>query len=87
MVVSLPMGVALVPGVLLQVDEGEPMRIPYNVCLNSSCRAGFAIDDKLMATLKGGSKLNVVFTSLQGKANKLTTSLSGFTAAVKAINP
>ncbi|MEJ1334723.1 MAG: invasion associated locus B family protein [Candidatus Sedimenticola sp. (ex Thyasira tokunagai)] len=85
MVVTLPMGVALVPGIRVQVDEGEAVGVPYSVCLNNGCRAGFPLEEKMLAALKKGSKLNITFASLQGKGTKFTTSLSGFTAAVAAL--
>ncbi|MES9855917.1 MAG: invasion associated locus B family protein [Sedimenticola sp.] len=87
MVVTLPMGVALVPGIRIQVGEDEGIGVPYSVCINNGCRAGFPMDEKLIDRMKKGSKLSISFASLQGKGTKFTTSLSGFTAALAALKP
>ncbi|MES9903853.1 MAG: invasion associated locus B family protein [Sedimenticola sp.] len=88
MVVTLPLGVALVPGISVQVDEGESLNIPYNICINNGCRAGFSVEEPILVLLKKGNRLNISFATIQGKGTKLSTSLSGFTAAIAALgNP
>ena len=40
-IISVPLGIFLPPGVVLQVDGGKPIRAPYEVCDPDACRAGF----------------------------------------------
>ena len=53
--VTLPLGVALVPGARIVIDEKEAMTAPYIVCLpQNGCMADYKADDDLIAKLKKG---------------------------------
>jgi invasion protein IalB len=58
--VTLPLGVALVPGARVVVDENEAMTAPYVVCLaKNGCMADYPADDDLIAKLKKGRSLAI----------------------------
>ena len=84
--ITLPLGVTLAPGLALQVDEGEAMRIPYERCLGIGCRASTLLGDKMIAVMKKGKQAKVVFADPQGKQVAVPVSLSGFTAAFNSLN-
>ena len=53
--VTLPLGVALVPGARIVIDEKEAMTAPYVVCLpQNGCMADYKADDDLIEKLKKG---------------------------------
>jgi len=58
--VTLPLGVALVPGTRIVIDEKEAMTAPYVVCLpKNGCMADYKADDDLIAKLKNGRTLTI----------------------------
>jgi invasion protein IalB len=58
--VTLPLGVALVPGARIVIDEKEAMTAPYEVCEpKTGCMADYKADDDLIAKLKTGRTLAI----------------------------
>lgn len=58
--VTLPLGVALVPGARIVVDEKEAMTAPYVVCLpKNGCMADYKADADLIEKLKKGRSLAI----------------------------
>ena len=58
--VTLPLGVALVPGARIVIDETEAMTAPYVVCLaKNGCMADYRADADLIAKLKKGRSLAI----------------------------
>jgi len=58
--VTLPLGVALVPGARIVVDEREAMTAPYVVCLpKNGCMADYKADADLIEKLKVGRSLTI----------------------------
>jgi len=58
--VTLPLGVALIPGARIVIDEKEAMTAPYVVCLpKNGCLADYKADDDLIAKLKKGRTLMI----------------------------
>ncbi|MCP5140784.1 MAG: invasion associated locus B family protein [Gammaproteobacteria bacterium] len=85
LVMTMPLGMALPPGVQLQIDAGDKQVIPVNTCLRDGCRAGGAMADDMIAALKAGAKLNVSFADINLKAVTIPVSLSGFTAGLASL--
>ncbi len=58
--VTLPLGVALVPGARIVIDEKEAMIAPYKVCEpKTGCMADYKADADLIAKLKTGRTLAI----------------------------
>jgi invasion protein IalB len=58
--VTLPLGVALIPGARIVIDEKEAMNAPFVVCLpKSGCMADYKADADLIAELKAGRTLAI----------------------------
>jgi len=53
----LPVGLYLLAGVKLTVDQGTPHRIPYVWCLTNTCIAGDAADPKTIREMELGQQL------------------------------
>lgn len=87
MVISLPLGIYLPPGVQMRVDDnGKVGRIPVNTCLPAGCQAGAELDADFTARLKKGNKLNVTFGNPDGQPVTAEMSLSGITAGLESFN-
>ena len=82
--ITVPLGVALPPGIGLRVDSGEPIRIPYERCVPSGCIAGFPLEDSLINQFRRGTRAEIrLHDGVQ--AIGLPVSLMGFTAGFNAL--
>jgi len=76
--VTLPLGVALVPGARIVIDEKEAMTAPYVVCLpQNGCMADYKADADLIEKLKKG-RILAIQAFAKGKPISFTLPLTGF---------
>jgi invasion protein IalB len=79
--VTLPLGVALVPGARIVIDEKEAMTAPFVVCLpKNGCMADYKADADLIEKLKNGQTLAIQAFE-KGRPVSFTLPLSGFAKA------
>jgi invasion protein IalB len=79
--VTLPLGVALVPGARIVIDEKEAMTAPFIVCLpKNGCMADYKADTDLIEKLKKGQSL-VIQAFEKGKPISFALPLTGFAKA------
>jgi invasion protein IalB len=79
--VTVPLGVALVPGVRIVIDEKEAMTAPYVVCLSTNgCMADYKADADLIEKLKKGRTLAIEAVD-KGRSISFTLPLTGFAKA------
>jgi invasion protein IalB len=79
--VTLPLGVALVPGARIVIDEKETMTAPYVVCLpKNGCIADYKADADLIDKLKKGQRLAIQAFD-RGRPINFTLPLTGFAKA------
>ena len=79
--VTLPLGVALVPGARIVIDETEAMTAPFVVCLpKNGCMADYKADADLIAKLKKGQSLAIQAFD-KGRPISFTLPLPGFAKA------
>jgi invasion protein IalB len=79
--VTLPLGVALVPGARIVIDEKEAMTAPFVVCLpKNGCMADYKADADLIEKLKKGQSLAIQAFE-KGRPISFTLPLSGFAKA------
>ncbi len=79
--VTLPLGVALVPGTRIVIDEKEAMTAPYVVCLpKHGCLADYKADADLIEKLKKGRSLAIQAFD-RGRPISFTLPLTGFVKA------
>jgi invasion protein IalB len=79
--VTLPLGVALVPGARIVIDENEAMTAPYVVCLpKNGCMADYKADGDLIEKLKKGRSLAIQAFE-KGRPISFTLPLTGFATA------
>lgn len=90
MLILLPLGIALPPGVSLKIDDGDRRPIELKLCAKEGCHAEQApLKPDLLSALKAGSKGTVsfyVFTR-QGKQQQVNIPVSflGFSAALAEV--
>ena len=79
--VTLPLGVALVPGARIIIDEKDAMTAPFVVCLpKNGCMADYKADADLIEKLKNGQTLAIQAFE-KGRPVSFTLPLSGFAKA------
>jgi len=79
--VTLPLGVALIPGARIVIDEKEAMTAPYVACLpKNGCMADYKADAALIEKLKTGQSLAIQAFD-KGKPISFTLPLTGFAKA------
>jgi invasion protein IalB len=84
-IISLPLGIYLPPGVGLKVDENEPIRVPVEICDRGGCRTGITLKDPLRSSMKKGVTARILVQDGSRQPAGLPISLSGFTAALAAL--
>lgn len=81
---TVPLGVALPPGIGLRIDQGEMIRLQYERCVPIGCIAGFPLEDDLLGQFRRGVTAEIrVHDGVQGVS--LPVSLMGFTAGFNAL--
>ena len=82
LVMRLPLGVDLRPGMVLRVDNHEEIKAPYLRCTNAGCEVQVELTAELVAQLKGGLKLQVGIRPFgSSQTVVIDASLEGFTRA------
>ena len=82
---TLPLGVYLPTDLLLQIDEGETLRIPVEICLPNGCHTRMALEGELLKNLKSGRLAKLAFHDSRQQKITVPVSLAGFTAALAAL--
>ncbi len=79
--ITVPTNRLLPPGVVIKVDDGKDIRLPFIICLPDRCTAEVGLDNNLVNLLKGGGEMIVTSTNFQNRPNPIRVTLEGFTAA------
>jgi invasion protein IalB len=82
---TLPLGVYLPTGLLLQIDDGETLKIPVEICLPNGCHTRMALIGELLKKLRAGRMAKLAFHDSQQRRITVPVSLAGFTAAFAAL--
>lgn len=82
LVLQLPLGLDLVAGVSLQIDDAEAEQLPVNTCLPAGCFVTRPIDAARLEAMKAGETLSITMTANNGGESKMDLPLSGFAKSV-----
>ena len=82
---SLPLGIALPPGITIQIDDSTPSTFPVERCEPDGCRAGMKLRDSTVSQLSLGRQLHVTFYDGARKPIKVALALDGFAAAYQVL--
>jgi invasion protein IalB len=80
LMVAVPPGTLLQPGLRVQVDEGEQEAGQYVICLPNACYGELEIGDDFITEMKRGQNLIVSVINNQGQPVGIGLTLIGFTA-------
>lgn len=80
--ISLPLGIDLMSGIVLQVDDLEEFNAQVRTCIAQGCISFLELDDSRMAELKAGNRLKLGFLPFGGTdVSVVEFSLTGFSRA------
>ena len=79
--VTLPLGMLLVHGTRLIVDNNPPAQSPYVICFQNGCMSDYEVTPELLANMKKGQNLVVQAISSNNQAVTLPLPLAEFAKA------
>ena len=85
-IMTVPLGVILLPGMGIRVDGGELITVAYERCTPKGCIAVLPLDQKMIGRFKKGNKAQVLVHDGQ-QAVPLPISLKGFTKGFNSLKP
>ena len=79
--IMTPLGTMLRPGLVLAVDQNEPIVYPFTVCSQQGCLSRFGVTNELLEQMKSGNTaiVEIVAAVSPDRPIVLDVSLSGFT--------
>ncbi|MCP5410580.1 MAG: invasion associated locus B family protein [Alphaproteobacteria bacterium] len=75
---TVPLGVALEPGLGLMIDKDPAKVAQYRTCNTVGCIAVLDLDDKLAQSLDGADDVKIALAGLDGKQQQIAVSLKGY---------
>jgi invasion protein IalB len=79
--VTLPLGMQIVHGTRVIIDQGTPAQGPYVICFTNGCMADYEASPELIARLKKGQQLVIQAINSNGQPISLTLPLADFAKA------
>lgn len=79
--VTLPLGMQIVHGTRIIVDQGQPAQGPYVICFTNGCMADYEASADLIGRLKKGQQLAVQAINSNGQPISLSLPLADFAKA------
>jgi invasion protein IalB len=79
--VTLPLGMQLIHGTRVIVDQNQPMTAPYVICFTNGCMADYDANADLIGKMKKGQGLVVQAINSTGQPISLVLPLSDFAKA------
>ncbi len=79
--VTLPLGMQLVHGTRVIVDQNQPMTAPYVICFTNGCMADYDVSADLLGKMKKGQGLVVQAINSTGQPISLILPLADFAKA------
>ena len=79
--VTLPLGMQLVHGTRVIIDQNQPMTAPYVICFTNGCMADYEANADMITKMKSGQGLVVQAINSTGQPISLVLPLTDFAKA------
>jgi invasion protein IalB len=79
--VTLPLGMQLVHGTRIIIDQGQPVNMPYVICFTNGCMSDYDVSADMVTHLKKGQNLIVQGINSTGQPISLQLPLGEFAKA------
>ncbi len=82
-----PLGVLLRPGIVMQIDDGEELRLPFQVCLGqpAACIVEGAMEQDIVQLMKAGISGEFRLSMVGNRQVEAPFSLKGFTKSINSL--
>jgi len=84
-IITLPLGISLPPGLSIRIDEKDPRQLAIQACFSNGCQAAFELDPQWQKKLTTGKRAEVIFYNIHNQAISIPVSLKGISAAMKTL--
>jgi len=84
---TVPLMVALQPGLAVSIDGGDAFIAEFHHCTPEGCVAGLPLDERVMGAFRSGADAEVRVATLDGATISMRLSLRGFSAGFDALPP
>jgi invasion protein IalB len=85
MIITLPLGISLPPGLSMRIDEKNGKQVPLQACFTNGCQTAFELEPAWQKKLMAGKNAEVIFYNIRNQAISIPVSLKGITAAINAL--
>ncbi|MBO0344424.1 invasion associated locus B family protein [Roseibium limicola] len=79
LLVAVPTGMLIQPGLRVQIDQGKQVQGKYGICFPNACYSELVIDAGFVTSMKQGGKLILTTLNQQAKPIPMDLTLIGFT--------
>jgi invasion protein IalB len=79
--VTVPLGMQLVHGTRVIIDQGKPINEPYKLCIPIGCMSDYPVTDEMIKKMKHGKQITVQAINMQGRPISLPLPLTDFAKA------
>lgn len=89
LLIAVPPGMLIQPGLRVQVDNGKQEQAKYSICFPNACYAEMVLTDAMISSYKKGGEIILTTLNQQAKPVSFPISLKGFTKIYEgpALNP
>jgi invasion protein IalB len=85
MIIVAPLGILLPQALTLQIDQSQPVKLPFLQCTPNGCRTVVTLEAEGLQKLQAGSEAKFTYFLPNGQPVTLPISLSGFTAGYNEV--
>lgn len=85
LIMTAPLGVQLIPGLVMAIDGGKPVTLPFESCHAGGCRMIVDLDEQSLDQIRRGTSMVVRFVAADSKALDIPVPLKGLAAALKQL--
>lgn len=81
LIIAVPIGMSLQPGIRVVLDQGQPQQMRYEVCMPNACFAQIEVQNDFITRMKRANALSIQVVNMNGRAISLGMELRGFAAS------
>ncbi len=84
LLIAVPPGILVQPGMRVMIDKGKPAEVKYRICFPNACYGDLDLSDQMAGDLKKGNLLIVTALTLQQKPTGYPFRLDTFKTALES---
>ncbi len=85
LIMTAPLGIQLIPGLVMTIDGGKSVTLPFESCHAGGCRSIVELDEQSLDQIRRGASMTVRFVAADSQAHDIPVPLKGLSAALKQL--